>query len=178
MLFLLCAWQYKRLTQPAHLWIFRALYYLSRSELSTSSLCDVTGYGTALPADHIVEFFQYRTSSHVMHGHLILQLLRAVGTQCYHLAAPLGECSPGAACAHSTTLTATLPAMTVSVFRCHFGAQCSCPAPCRSCFPPRPGPCRTAWQRPRARSACTRPAAVTKHALLCNRGAIWQHAPG
>ena len=30
-LFLLCAWQYKRLTQPAHLWIFRALYYLSRS---------------------------------------------------------------------------------------------------------------------------------------------------
>jgi hypothetical protein len=32
-LFLLCAWQYQRLTQPSHLWIFRALYYLSRSAL-------------------------------------------------------------------------------------------------------------------------------------------------
>lgn len=29
-LFMLCAWQYQRLTQPSHLWIFRALYYLSR----------------------------------------------------------------------------------------------------------------------------------------------------
>lgn len=29
-LFMLCAWQYRRLTQPSHLWIFRALYYLSR----------------------------------------------------------------------------------------------------------------------------------------------------
>lgn len=48
-LFLLCAWQYTRLTQPAHLWIFRALYYLSRSELSASSLCNVTGHRATLP---------------------------------------------------------------------------------------------------------------------------------
>ena len=95
-LFLLCAWQYKRLTQPAHLWIFRSLYYLSRSGWSAYSLCHLTHRWAVQPGRTNCQLVEDRQSSHSMHECVMLQLLRAMGTQRHHLAAPLGECSAAA----------------------------------------------------------------------------------
>ena len=52
-LFLLCAWQYERLTQPAHLWIFRALYYLSRSAGQHTHFAKRPAIGLSYPAEQI-----------------------------------------------------------------------------------------------------------------------------
>lgn len=84
-LFLLCAWGYQRLTQPSHLWIFRALYYLSRSAPPALSSCN----GLRVATDCQVAKDGHERA-HVV-GPVSLQLLWAVGPKRHHMAAPIGE---------------------------------------------------------------------------------------
>jgi hypothetical protein len=131
--------------------------------LLTILTLQTTSHQAAMPCSPPLSSSVRLSSSHLMHACFMLQLLRAVGTKCHYLAAPLGECRSGAACA----LGAPHPVMAVSVFHGHRAAQHDCPGPCRSCSRPRHGPCRTAWQPPLARSACPRPATAAEHATLC-----------
>ena len=107
---------------------------------SNTHLGERRSHQAAIPCSPLLSNFARLSSGHQMHAFFMLQLLRAVGTKCHHLAAPLSECSNAAACANSQphALSWLWPC-----FIAHQEAQCDCPAPAGAL--PHRDPGHVAW---------------------------------